>query len=928
MKVHIHQKPESIPPASGIGRVVWSQYKHLPLYGVELVSDHRQADVITAHTDIYQLPRIDCIAIHGLYWNGDPGSGSYNNSNFEINKRIIAAVRKSLIVTVPSEWVGECWKRDLRINPIVVPHGIDLEEWNPSPRMDDYIVWGKNRAADVCDPTPAWELASRGYNVVSTFAPRGKVVPLKMSITGAVPGNEMRDLMAGAYIYLATTKETFGIQTIEAMALAKPVLGFDWGGTRDIVTHKKDGYLVRPYDYDALEQGAEWIHQNYASASQAARHTAEGYTWEKAMRKYVNVYEMAAQGIARERVSDGCAVVVTSYNYAHWLPEALRSILHQQLYASEVIVVDDASTDTTSEVAESFRQQFEMEGMRYKVIRHETNQGVAAARNHGVQASTSPYVVCLDADDRLNPFYLRACRDAMVKDRSVGIAYSGLGVIQPDGNVHTNVWTGAFDWEWQAGASVPPHTTIPTAAMFRRTLWERSGGYRQKYAPGEDAEFYTRGLSLGFTAVKVSESPFIEYRNHGGGAHIQRKYIATDDDKPWMRDRMYPIGAPSERPPLVRSYSDPLVSVCITGIDVAIAYVTNDTIESVVGQTWREWELVIESVPHANLMMQRYPFIHTKATAPLCITIATGTVLPNDYLQTRLEQYVALSDVTKWLEDDTMGKSCCGGMDAKEIAKLQMLKQGEMTPLDATTPQGASRYTDPNEGNMIIRGDFVRMEYIGPHVGASTFLGRNGTNRQYRGGNNPMEKYADIHKEDVEKLSNTGDWRVVRVERSVREKEKERDAQRTATPAPSDSDAGTLRSDGSGVVAGDDVLHDRERERVTPFGLRLPPVSAPVPDESGQVKHLASKPLIAVEATGEKRIVSPPEPPPPAKWAKIEIPSEALGELAGEEAIEEVPPPVDAVMPVERVLPDNQWPTQDEDNRIKQEISKRRKRGA
>lgn len=927
MRVFIHQKKESIPPASGIGRVVWGQYSHLPLYGIELVDRYQQADVITSHTDIYELPQIHVIHLHGLYWNGDPNSGVYNNSNYEINKRIIAAVRKSLIVTVPSEWVGEVWKRDLRINPIVVPHGIDLEEWNPSPRMDDYIVFGKNRNSDVCDPTPAWELASRGYNVVSTFAPRGKVVPLKMSITGAVPGNEMRDLMAGAYIYLATTKETFGIQTIEAMALAKPVLGFDWGGTRDIVTHKKDGYLVRPYDYDALEQGAEWIHQNYASASQAARHTAEGYTWEKAMRKYVSVYEMAAQGIARERVSDGCAVVVTSYNYAHWLPEALRSILHQQLYASEVIVVDDASTDTTSEVAESFRQQFEVEGMRYKVIRHETNQGVAAARNHGVQASTSPFVVCLDADDRLNPFYLRACRDAMVKDRGVGIAYSGLGVIQPDGNVHTNVWTGVFDWEWQAGASVPPHTTIPTAAMFRRSMWERSGGYRQKYAPGEDAEFYTRGLSLGFTAVKVSESPFIEYRNHGGGAHIQRRYIAIDDDKPWMRDRMYPIGAPSERPPLVRSYSDPLVSVIIESDDYTRdTQNIRDTIESVVGQTWREWEVVVHCLWTSNNWLP--PFVkYDKTTAPLCITITAGTVLPNDYLVTKLKEYVELSDVNDWLKEDTMGKSCCGGMDAKEIAKLQMLKQGDMKPLDATTPQGASRYTDPNEGNMIIRGDFVRMEYVGPHVGASTFLGRNGTNRQYRGGNNPMEKYADIHKEDVEKLSNTGDWRVVRVERSIREKEKERDAQRTTAPAPDAPPLDTLRSDGGHTSRGDAV--DGGKEQVTPFGLRLPP-QAVVPNESGQVKHLNAMPLIAVEASGEKRIVLPPASveTPPAKWAKIEIPAEVLGpELADDAPIEEVSPPSDAVMPVERVLPDNQWPTQDEDNRIKQEISKRRKRG-
>lgn len=911
MKCFIHQKPSTIPPAAGIGRVVHAQYKHLPLYGVELVDGNQQADVVTSHTDIYQLPRLDVCHIHGLYWTGDPESGTYGGSIHETNKRIINAIRKSLIVTTPSEWVSQCLMRDMRINPIVVPHGIDIEEWRPG-RTQDYILYGKNREADVCDSSPAWEMANRGYSVVSTFSPKNRIIPPRMSITGAVPGDEMRDLLAGAYIYLAVTKETFGIQTIEAMACGAPVLGFDWGGTRDIVTHKKDGYLVKPYDYKALEEGAEYIHQHRAEMSAAARHTAESYTWEKAMRKYVSVYEMAAQGIARERQSDGVAVVVPCHNYAHWLGECLRSLALQQMYPSEVVVVDDASTDNTSEVAESFRQQFEIEGMRYKVIRHERNEGVAASRNHGVQACASLYIVCLDADDRLNPFYLRACRDAMVKDRGVGVAYSGLGVIQPDGNVYTNAWPGKFDWEWQAGAEVPPHTTIPTGAMFRRTMWERSGGYRQKYAPGEDAEFYTRGLSLGFTAVKVSESPFIEYRNHGEGAHLKRKYVAIDDDKPWMRDRMYPLGAPSERPPLVRSYSDPLVSVLITGIDAATASVTSDTVESIVGQTWREWEVVVESVPHANLMLQRYPFLHTKATAPLCITVKDGTVLPSDYLFARLEEYVGLSDVSLWLKDDTMGKSCCGGMNAQEIAKLQMLKQGDMRPLDPTTPLGATAYSPPGEGQMVIQGDFVRMEYVGPHTGASTFLGRNGSNRAYRGGNNTMERYANVHKEDVEKLTNTGDWKVVRIDRSKLESQPAAPVQEVQDERPvstlRDTPAGAMWGGGSGA----DTRSAPVVEGAAPSGQ----------EATGRAGENA-KPLLSVDARGEKRVV---EENIPARFQKLAIPDEALGDLSADVPIEEVPIAEDAPLPVEKVLPDDQWPTAETDAKIKSEIKKRKKK--
>lgn len=918
MKVFLHQRPELIPPASGIGRVVWSQYKHLALYGVELVADIKNADVIASHTDIYDMPRVDCIHLHGLYWNGDPDSGEYSNTNNVINKRIISAIRKALVVTVPSEWVAEPFRRDMRLSPIVIPHGIDIEDWKPS-RLQDYILWGKNREGDVCNPEPAWEMANRGFNVVSTFAPPNRPIPQHMSVTGRVPGNEMRDLLAGAYMYLATVKETFGIQTLEAMACGAPVLGFDWGGTRDLVQHKVNGYLVRPYDYDALEAGAQYIHAHRTEMSAAARHTAEQYSWEHAMRKYVECYQMAAQGVVQEARNDGVAVIVTSYNYAHWLGEALRSLYAQQMYPSEVIVVDDASPDNTSEIAEQYRAQFEMQGVRYKVIRHESNQGVAMARNRGIKAAQSPFIVCLDADDRLNPLYLRACRDALVKDRGCGIAYSGLGVIQPDGNVHSNVWTGGFDWEHQAKAGNPPNTTIPTGAMFRRSMWERSGGYRQKYAPGEDAEFYTRGLSLGFTATKVSESPLIEYRMHSAGAHLTRRYVRIDDDKPWMRDRLYPLAAPSERPPLVRSYSEPIVAVYITDVAATPIGEVKATIESVNGQTWREWELVIADDINTNWpFIAVYPFIHTKKTAPLCVSIKAGTVLPYDYLENALKEYVALDSNREWDGGELMS-SCCGGLDPRELAKIQMLKQGDMRALEPM--QGAPEpYRDEREGQMVISGDSVRMEYIGPHSGASTFFGRNGTNRKYRGGNNAHEKYEMVHKEDVEKLTNTGDWRVVRVTRNAKGEVNVKPAEPVEnTRVPASIDFRDRVVSGLGAGQAGRITLPEARESVERTGLEQP-----------TVEREAQRPQ-EIDLTGgyaqADAVVTQSVPVIPKRFERIAIPDDALGDLAQDAPIEVVPPPKDEPAPVlPKVGRDDEWPTQETEAKIRAETVKRNKK--
>jgi len=87
-------------------------------------------------------------------------------------------------------------------------------------------------------------------------------------------------------------------------------------------------------------------------------------------------------------------VVIPCYNQARFLGEAIESVLAQSYRNFEVIVVDDGSTDKTSEVAGRY------EGVR--LIRQE-NKGLAGARNSGLAKSQGEYVVFLDADDRLLP---------------------------------------------------------------------------------------------------------------------------------------------------------------------------------------------------------------------------------------------------------------------------------------------------------------------------------------------------------------------------------------------------------------------------------------------------------------------------------------------------------------------------------------------
>lgn len=594
--------PGTAPTDNGIGRILKAMGQYLPAYGVSFTEDPQHADLVIFHAGTALGKRVDVLHCHGLYWS-DLDHYHFSRSNNEANQRIIAAARRAKFITVPSDWVAEPFRRDMRIEPEVIGHGIDVEEWSAGRQHGGYILWNKNRPTDVCDPSPAWKIAERGLSVVSTFGPVGKVIP-NLQVTGNMPFERMKPVIEQAEIYLATAPETFGIGTIEAMVCGVPVLGFDWCGTKDLVKHKETGWLCPVGDIDGLVEGYHWLKEHRDEIGANAREFASHFNWPDIVDRYYELYQRASVPDAI-----GASVVITNYNYGQWVGSAIQSCLDQKWTPDEIIVVDDGSTDNSLDVLKEF------EG-KIKLIAQE-NQGVAAARNNGISAAKSPFIVCLDADDMLAPEYLMALVPAMIKDRGLGVAYPGLKFLRPDGQASGNVMYKPFSWEIQARAAVPPPTCIPSGSLFRKAMWERCGGYKQKYAPGEDTEFWTHGLSLGFTAELVTQEALFWYRGHEGSASRTRKYVAIDDNKPWMRDRIYPMGAPAFYVPSVRSYLNPLVSV-IVPVGPGHEHLVVDAIESVIGQNVREWELILiddtGTETFAGSIKKCYPFIKLLST--------------------------------------------------------------------------------------------------------------------------------------------------------------------------------------------------------------------------------------------------------------------------------------------------------------------------
>ena len=91
-------------------------------------------------------------------------------------------------------------------------------------------------------------------------------------------------------------------------------------------------------------------------------------------------------------INPDVSIIITNYNYGKYLPRCLRSCLSQKNVNCEVIVVDDCSTDRSTEAVKPFLDDI-------KFIQTPSNVGVAAASNIGIRAAKGQFVIRVDADD-------------------------------------------------------------------------------------------------------------------------------------------------------------------------------------------------------------------------------------------------------------------------------------------------------------------------------------------------------------------------------------------------------------------------------------------------------------------------------------------------------------------------------------------------
>lgn len=195
------------------------------------------------------------------------------------------------------------------------------------------------------------------------------------------------------------------------------------------------------------------------------------------------------------------SVIIPVYNMEQYLKETLDSVLASDYTHFEIIIMDDGSTDKSLEIA----QEYANKDQRIKV-HSQSNAGACTARNHAIAISTGEFILPIDGDDTITPDFISKAVEIFMKDKEVK-------VVSPRSDFFGER-TGEWNLPTFSLQKIAHKNIMCITALFRKSDWERVGGYCEDIIAREDWEFWISMLKDGGKVVKLHDICF-HYRVRG-----------------------------------------------------------------------------------------------------------------------------------------------------------------------------------------------------------------------------------------------------------------------------------------------------------------------------------------------------------------------------------------------------------------------------
>ncbi len=197
-------------------------------------------------------------------------------------------------------------------------------------------------------------------------------------------------------------------------------------------------------------------------------------------------------------MSQKVSIIITCFNDGEFIEEAIKSVEGSNYKNTEIIIVDDCSTDLATQ-----------EKLRYLIAKGYNvqlllkNQGVGNARNHGIKLANGKFILPLDADDRIKPEYISKAVEVFENKSNVGVVYCNVQRFGAKSSVRiapefklSQLLAGNF---------------IASCSFFRKELWENTNGYDTNMPNYEDWEFWISMVKIDAGFFHLNEVLF-EYR--------------------------------------------------------------------------------------------------------------------------------------------------------------------------------------------------------------------------------------------------------------------------------------------------------------------------------------------------------------------------------------------------------------------------------
>lgn len=199
------------------------------------------------------------------------------------------------------------------------------------------------------------------------------------------------------------------------------------------------------------------------------------------------------------------SVIIPTYNRANLLLEALKSVLKQTYQKFEIIVIDDNSSDHTSEIIKDLGDS------RIRYYKLSKNQGAPAARNLGIERSRGDLIAFLDSDDRWVFNKLEEQIEIFSKDEKIGVVYTGIKVI----NYHFNkIIIPSKRGNLSNLLLTENYVGSTSSVMIKKVLLLEVGGFDLNFKSCQDWDLFIRlSQKADFDFV---EEPLVLYYEHDG----------------------------------------------------------------------------------------------------------------------------------------------------------------------------------------------------------------------------------------------------------------------------------------------------------------------------------------------------------------------------------------------------------------------------